>query len=42
MGVDEITQDPLTTPPVALKPDTRYEKLADAFGGEGIFVRTHQ
>ncbi len=28
-------------PPTALKPNTRYEKLADAFGGEGIFVKTY-
>ena len=27
-------------PPTALKPNTHYEKMAEAFGGEGIFVNT--
>jgi len=25
--------------PTSLKIETRYEKMADAFGGEGIFVK---
>ncbi len=28
--------------PTALKPDTRYEKFAEVFGGTGLFVKTHE
>ncbi|XP_005089635.1 2-hydroxyacyl-CoA lyase 1 isoform X2 [Aplysia californica] len=30
----------LTVPPTALQPNTRYEKLIEAFGGKGYFART--
>ncbi|KAK7109673.1 hypothetical protein V1264_013673 [Littorina saxatilis] len=30
----------LSVPPTALAPDTRYEKLIEAFGGSGYLVRT--
>lgn len=46
MGVESLEadkdQEANSFPPNALKPDTRYEKIAEAFGGEGIFVKTHE
>ncbi|BFY97007.1 hypothetical protein BsWGS_00047 [Bradybaena similaris] len=37
----EKSGDPLLTiPPKSLNPNTRYEKLMEAFGGGGYFVRT--
>jgi len=42
-GVEDISTDgdPTSIPPTALNPASRYEKMAEAFGGEGILVKTH-
>ncbi|EDK31753.2 2-hydroxyphytanoyl-CoA lyase (macronuclear) [Tetrahymena thermophila SB210] len=42
-GVEDLPEEinAHNIPPNALKPNTRYEKLADAFGGVGLFVKTH-
>ena len=37
-----ISSEALEFAPTALKPETRYEKMADAFGGKGIFVKNHE
>lgn len=43
-GVESISSDqtPLDIPPVALNPLNRYEKMAEMFGGKGIFAQTHE
>lgn len=44
--MDELTsekqKEALEFAPTSLKPETRYEKLAEAFGGVGIFVKNHE
>jgi len=37
-GAEEAGDKMLTVPPMALKPNTRYEKLIEAFGGKGYFA----
>lgn len=36
-GVESLPGDPKETPVTALNPSSRYEKLAEAFGGEGFY-----
>ena len=40
-GEDKLaSHDPLSVTATSLLPEARYEKLAEAFGGKGYFVRT--
>jgi len=39
-GLDKI-EDIHKIPPTALLPNSRYEKIIEAFGGKGYFVTTH-
>lgn len=36
------SKEALEFAPTSLKPETRYEKMAEAFGGVGIFVKNHE
>ena len=39
-GVEELPEEPTENPVTALNPQARYEKLADALGGKGFYVKT--
>lgn len=39
-GIDELEGDPMEYAVTSLNPNTRYEKMAKAFGGKGYGVRT--
>jgi 2-hydroxyacyl-CoA lyase 1 len=44
IGVDEISENTKNgeLPVTALNPETKYEKLGEAFGARGILVNTHE
>jgi 2-hydroxyacyl-CoA lyase 1 len=41
-GCEELPGDRSTAPVTALNPATRYEKIAEAFGGVGLEARNHE
>ena len=42
MGVDELGKSNKDIPVTALNPDTKYEKMGEAFGAKGFLINTHE
>jgi thiamine pyrophosphate-dependent acetolactate synthase large subunit-like protein len=38
-GVEELPKEAQEIPVTALNPESRYEKMAEAFGGAGFYVK---
>lgn len=42
VGVDELSKNNNEKPVTALNPNSRYEKLCDAYGGKGFLIENHE